>query len=101
MEMPACFELLPEWLVANTGCDSGTRAGFCKSSIPQTGAVMKKLAVVACPQCGKEVAWSGENRYRPFCSERCKLIDLGQWASESYRIPQEEGGADQEADRQA
>jgi len=44
--------------------------------------------VVACPQCGKEVVWSNESRYRPFCSERCKLIDLGQWANEEYRIPE-------------
>jgi uncharacterized protein len=43
--------------------------------------------VVACPQCGKNVVWSSENRWRPFCSERCRLIDLGAWASESYRIP--------------
>ncbi|HUL41299.1 MAG TPA: DNA gyrase inhibitor YacG [Burkholderiales bacterium] len=42
---------------------------------------------VNCPQCGKIVPWDAINRYRPFCSERCKLIDLGQWAAESYRIP--------------
>jgi endogenous inhibitor of DNA gyrase (YacG/DUF329 family) len=42
---------------------------------------------VPCPQCGKAVDWSAENRFRPFCSERCKLIDLGAWASESYRVP--------------
>ncbi len=36
--------------------------------------------------CGKPVAWSPENRWRPFCSERCKLIDLGEWASERYRV---------------
>lgn len=40
-----------------------------------------------CPLCGKAVIWSSENRWRPFCSERCKLIDLGQWASEKYRVP--------------
>ena len=51
---------------------------------------MSKPPVVACPQCGKEVAWSSENKYRPFCSERCKMIDLGQWANESYRIPDKE-----------
>lgn len=50
----------------------------------------KKKKIVSCPQCGKEVVWSEENPYRPFCSERCKLIDLGQWANEGYRIPQEE-----------
>jgi len=42
---------------------------------------------VSCPRCGAQVAWSPENRYRPFCSERCKLIDLGAWATEKYRVP--------------
>jgi len=50
----------------------------------------KKPAVVACPQCGKEVIWQSEiSPYRPFCSERCKLIDLGQWAEGKYSIPLE------------
>jgi endogenous inhibitor of DNA gyrase (YacG/DUF329 family) len=48
---------------------------------------MVNETLVACPQCGKEVVWSKDNRYRPFCGERCKMIDLGQWANESYRIP--------------
>lgn len=43
--------------------------------------------MVRCPQCGEETPWSPENPWRPFCSERCKLIDLGCWASDSYRIP--------------
>lgn len=42
---------------------------------------------VSCPICGKASIWGPENPSRPFCSERCKLIDLGQWATESYRIP--------------
>ncbi|MCB4360524.1 DNA gyrase inhibitor YacG [Quatrionicoccus australiensis] len=42
---------------------------------------------VRCPQCGQDALWAPENRWRPFCSERCKQIDLGAWASESYRIP--------------
>ena len=42
--------------------------------------------VVKCPQCGKPVAWTAESTWRPFCSERCKMIDLGAWASERYRI---------------
>ena len=45
---------------------------------------------VRCPQCGGESLWSHENRWRPFCSERCKLIDLGAWASEEYRVPVQE-----------
>lgn len=46
--------------------------------------------MVSCPHCRKSIAWSNENRWRPFCSERCRLIDLGQWASESYRVPTQE-----------
>jgi uncharacterized protein len=43
--------------------------------------------LVTCPQCGKSSVYSPTNRFRPFCSERCKLIDLGAWANESYRVP--------------
>ncbi len=39
-----------------------------------------------CPICGKEMVWEN-NPFRPFCSERCRLIDLGKWASDEYRIP--------------
>lgn len=46
------------------------------------------LKKVPCPVCNKEAAWRG-NPFRPFCSERCRLIDLGKWASEDYRIPGE------------
>jgi endogenous inhibitor of DNA gyrase (YacG/DUF329 family) len=35
------------------------------------------------------VKWTAENRWKPFCSERCKMIDLGQWAAEKYRVPAE------------
>jgi uncharacterized protein len=42
---------------------------------------------VACPNCGKRALWTPANAWRPFCSERCRLIDLGAWADESYRIP--------------
>jgi endogenous inhibitor of DNA gyrase (YacG/DUF329 family) len=55
---------------------------------------MATLRHVACPQCGMPAEWSPQNRFRPFCSERCKMIDLGAWASESYRVPLEEGPDD-------
>ncbi|CUA81682.1 Endogenous inhibitor of DNA gyrase, YacG/DUF329 family [Gulbenkiania indica] len=42
--------------------------------------------VVACPICRTPVEWGAHSPYRPFCSERCKLIDLGQWAEERYRV---------------
>ncbi len=43
---------------------------------------------IKCPICKKEARWDN-NPFRPFCSERCRLIDLGKWASEDYRIPGE------------
>ncbi|MBX3705150.1 MAG: DNA gyrase inhibitor YacG [Pseudomonadales bacterium] len=43
--------------------------------------------IVRCPTCGKAVKWTSGNAFRPFCSERCKLIDLGAWAAEDHRIP--------------
>jgi len=46
----------------------------------------KTTPSVKCPSCGGEVPWSPESPWRPFCSERCKLIDLGEWLSESHRI---------------
>lgn len=46
---------------------------------------------VPCPTCRRPVKWSQDSSYRPFCSQRCKMIDLGTWADESYRIPGEEG----------
>jgi len=45
---------------------------------------------VPCPRCGQPAVFSRDNKWRPFCSERCKLIDLGQWATERYRVPVEE-----------
>lgn len=48
--------------------------------------VSKRL--VTCPTCGARTAYDPTNPYRPFCSQRCKMIDLGQWASENYRIPE-------------
>ncbi len=45
---------------------------------------------VKCPTCHKMVPWNQESKFRPFCSERCRLIDLGEWADEAHRIAGEE-----------
>lgn len=50
---------------------------------------MHKPLSVACPKCEKLIQWSTDNPYRPFCSERCKLIDFGAWANEEHSIPGE------------
>lgn len=58
---------------------------------------MSKPLIVTCPTCGKEHAWDTGNRFRPFCCERCRLIDLGKWANEEYRVEQRDRDAgDQE-----
>ncbi len=44
-------------------------------------------AKAACPTCKRPVEWSPAFPYRPFCSERCKLVDLGAWASGAQAIP--------------
>lgn len=45
--------------------------------------------VVTCPTCKKPVAWVPDQIFKPFCSQRCKLIDLGDWATEAHKIPGE------------
>jgi uncharacterized protein len=50
---------------------------------------------VKCPTCHKTVVYSTDNPFRPFCSERCKLIDLGEWASEERRIAGEKVDVEQ------
>jgi len=42
--------------------------------------------IVTCPTCGTAVKWTRGNVYRPFCSERCKLIDFGAWVDEQHAI---------------
>ncbi|MCL6554925.1 MAG: DNA gyrase inhibitor YacG [Burkholderiales bacterium] len=53
--------------------------------------------LVNCPVCGKPAPFDATNPFRPFCSERCKLIDLGQWANEQYRIPGPEAAPEEGA----
>lgn len=44
------------------------------------------MPLVKCPTCGKKVEYKG-NEFRPFCSERCKLLDFGAWADEKFSLP--------------
>lgn len=50
---------------------------------------------VRCPICGRETVYEG-NEFRPFCSERCKLLDFGAWANEEYNLPVEETSLSEE-----
>jgi endogenous inhibitor of DNA gyrase (YacG/DUF329 family) len=44
-------------------------------------------ATVKCPTCGRRIEWSAQFPFRPFCSERCRVIDLGAWLTEKHAIP--------------
>ncbi|MSQ80627.1 MAG: DNA gyrase inhibitor YacG, partial [Candidatus Methylopumilus sp.] len=46
-----------------------------------------KITFINCPQCNEMIEYNLSNTFRPFCSERCRMIDLGQWANETYKIP--------------
>ncbi len=46
------------------------------------------MPLVKCPNCGKQVEYTG-NEFRPFCSERCKMLDFGSWADEEFALPTE------------
>lgn len=54
------------------------------------------LRLVSCPNCGGDSIYAASNPYRPFCSERCRKMDLGAWASESFRVPAEAPPENQE-----
>nr|WP_310617205.1 DNA gyrase inhibitor YacG [Pantoea cypripedii] len=49
--------------------------------------MQEEMIIVSCPKCGKDVMWDELSPWRPFCSKRCQLIDLGEWAAEEKRIP--------------
>lgn len=62
---------------------------------------MSAKRIVTCPTCGGESVYAPENPYRPFCSERCKNVDFGAWATESYRVPAPPTSAEQNGDESA
>jgi endogenous inhibitor of DNA gyrase (YacG/DUF329 family) len=56
------------------------------STTDNAGAAPEKKLMVRCPSCGLPHEYRMDNPYRPFCGKGCKAIDLGAWASESYRV---------------
>ena len=50
--------------------------------------------IVTCPTCKKPVEWNIDAKWRPFCSQRCRLIDLGEWIDEQHRISTPENPAE-------
>jgi uncharacterized protein len=54
-----------------------------------TNAPDPQVRIVPCPQCGGDSEFAPSNPFRPFCSERCKNLDLGAWANESFSLPED------------
>ena len=52
-----------------------------------------EVRYVSCPRCGAQVPWVPASLHRPFCSERCRTVDLGAWATERYRVAAVESDA--------
>jgi uncharacterized protein len=52
--------------------------------------ILRNEVFMRCPTCQREIEWA-DSPWRPFCSERCQLIDLGRWATGEFRIPQASG----------
>ena len=69
-----------KWRFAHSFMRTPTKASMATDIPPRT---------VVCPACKGDSLYSSSNRYRPFCCERCKNMDLGAWASESFRVPAE------------
>ena len=61
-------------------------------------ALPQKPRPVRCPTCGGQSVYGPTNPYRPFCSERCKSMDFGAWASENFRVPEAPPTEDQDFD---
>jgi uncharacterized protein len=62
---------------------------------------MPDRLTVECPTCSRPAEYSPRNRWRPFCSERCRGVDLGAWASERFRIASQPDPADTDDDLSA
>ncbi len=61
---------------------------------------MSLVTTVKCPTCKRRVEWSEASVYRPFCSDRCRLIDLGAWLTEQHKIPDESSAGAEEPGNQ-
>lgn len=57
---------------------------------------MTEIETVPCPHCGRSVPWTDDSKWKPFCSERCRLIDLGDWLTEKHALPADEKLPDQD-----
>ena len=95
-------DLLPEGsydeIVAEANAQPNADTNAATHAQPQHSADCTGPLMVTCPPCHKRIEYSSANPFRPFCSERCKLIDLGAWASEERTIAGRPVNEDEDAD---
>lgn len=66
--------------------------------VDKTQDTQSDVLMVSCPYCKKRIPYSKDNPFRPFCSERCKMLDLGAWANEERTVKGNEVNQDEDAD---
>jgi len=80
------FAVFATWREIICGKEGSRKGAKDRQSLYFCIAALLILVVPKCPTCGKPVERQ-DNPWRPFCSERCKLIDFGRWTDEEYRVP--------------
>ena len=91
--------LLPEGTYGELTAKAKAQArGHAEDQSSKATTVIDGVLYVRCPNCGRQVRYSKDNPYRPFCSERCRLLDLGAWANEERTVPGNAVNADEDAD---
>lgn len=60
----------------------------------ESNAPEEPVKIVRCPACGGRSVYASTNPFRPFCSDRCKSMDFGAWASESFKLPEQPPDSD-------
>lgn len=94
---PGTYEEITSEAQSNAATtSSNSTSATTAAADPATKSAAATGPMVRCPTCHKLIVYSTSNPYRPFCSERCKLIDLGAWASDERSIPGEDISEDDE-----
>lgn len=91
-------DLLPPGTYDEIEQEANAAAPQDSTTAQEATASSADVIMVACPTCKKKIPYSTSNPFRPFCSERCKLIDLGAWADEERTVPGKEVNEDEDAD---
>lgn len=91
-------DLLPEGTFEEIEQEANANAQALGMDVDKTQDTQSDVLMVSCPYCKKRIPYSKDNPFRPFCSERCKMLDLGAWANEERTVKGNEVNQDEDAD---